>query len=207
VAEPLAVHQLSTFGEIVDMYVALNSHRFCAGVLLAASCLLLASGMGCSSKGDAHGSTAGNPLAANSLNSSPESGGQSLCSLLTDSEVREAIGPHGAGSNDVGNEWGLQGCRWTATTAQKVDGFPNGWFDAIEVAVFDKDRESWAREQAKGEPEKSFKKGSLFDSNYGELWFDCGRDRFCVVKAHTASGEKREQVALQVAKLVDSRLR
>ena len=66
--------------------------------------------------------------------------------MLTDDEVRDAIGPHGPGSSDLRNEYGLQSCWWTATTAQKFDAYPNGWFDSVEVVVFDKLRESWARE-------------------------------------------------------------
>jgi hypothetical protein len=164
------------------MRFAMDPHRLRAGVLLPASYLFLAAGIGCSSKESPRGLTAENSAAAETQDSSPDSGGQTRCSLLTDSEVQKAIGPHGSGASDVGNEWGLQSCRWTATTALKVEGFPNGWFDSIEVAVFDKDRESWARDQAKGDPETNFKKGSLFDSSYGELWFDCGHNRFCVVK-------------------------
>jgi Protein of unknown function (DUF3558) len=128
------------------------------------------------------------------------------CALLTDNEVQEAIGAHRPGSSDLNNEWGLQSCRWTATTAQKVDAYPDGWFDAVEVAVFDDLRVSWAQEQAKGEPVNGFVEGALFDDSYGDLWFTCARNRFCVVKVRTASGDKRAQHARHLSQLVENRL-
>jgi hypothetical protein len=127
------------------------------------------------------------------------------CALLKDDEVREAIGAHGAGVSDVGNEWGLQSCRWTATTAQKISGAD--WFDAIEVAVFEPDRESWAREQAKGEPVDDLIRGARYDSSYGELWFDCPGRHFCVVKARLASDAHRKETARRIAQSVLNRLR
>ena|SRR5262249_5739469 len=128
------------------------------------------------------------------------------CRLLTDAEVAEAIGPHRPGSIDLNNEWGLQSCRWMASTAQKIEGFPN-WFDLIEVALFNKEIDPWARQQAKGEPVDGFVKGALYDSTYGELWFNCAHDRFCVVKVHTASAKNRDQIARRLAELVEKRLR
>ncbi len=124
------------------------------------------------------------------------------CTLLTDAEVREAIGAHSAGVVDIGNEYGLQDCRWTATTAQK-----DGWHDSIDVTVFNPERTSWARGEAHGEPVKGFVPGALYDSSYGKLWFSCGRGQFCVVKARTYSGGKREQIALQLAQIIEKRLR
>ncbi len=134
-------------------------------------------------------------------------GERDRCALLTHAEIEGAIGPHKGGSTELGNEWGLQSCRWTATAAQKVEGSPAGWFDAIEVAVFDAARTPWARQQAKGMPVGGFVKGALYDGSYGELWFACAGDRFCVVKARTASGAKREQIANRLARLVEGRLR
>src|SRR5215472_17152444 len=78
--------------------------------------------------------------------STPDSGGPNRCGLLTDDEVRDAIGPHSAGTNDVTNEWGLQSCRWLTNSGQK-NATSSGW---IEVASFNREIESWAREQAKG---------------------------------------------------------
>jgi len=128
--------------------------------------------------------------------------GQKLCPLLSDDEIRAAIGPHDAGISDLNNLWGLQSCRWMATTVKK-----DGWKDSIEVALFRKDRESWAREQAEGEPVQGFVDGARYNSSSGDLWFNCARDRFCVVKARLASGKKREPVARQVAQLIVERLR
>ena len=129
------------------------------------------------------------------------------CALLTKAEVEGVIGANDGGHNELGNEWGLQSCRWTATTAQKISGFPDGWRDAIEVAVFDEARTSWAREQANGEPVADFAKHAVYDKSYGQLWFDCARTRYCVVKVRTASGARREQNARHLAELVEKRLR
>ena len=88
-----------------------------------------------------------------------------------------------------------------------MQGFADGWFDTIEVAVFDQAKTAWAREPAKGTVVVGFVKGALYDRSYGELWFDCARDRFCVVKVRTAWGAKREQIANHLAHLVEGRLR
>jgi hypothetical protein len=135
------------------------------------------------------------------------SGELNRCGLLTDDEVRDAIGPHQPGTSDLRSQWGTQSCRWVATTAQTVEDYPNGWYDSVEAAVFDKDKESWAREQARGEPVKDFVAGSQYDEMSGDLWFNCGRDRFCVVKARTNSPDNREQIARRLAKVVLSRVR
>ena len=174
-------------------------------ILATAVCLLSACGPAVPSA--ARVADSGGKGVSASQTQNTESGGLNRCALLTDDEVRNAIGPHGPGTSDLNNLWGLQSCRWIATTAQKAEGFPNGWFDLVEVAVFDSLRTSWARGQAKGEPVKGLIDGALYDNSYGDLWFNCGHDRFCVVKARTASANNREQIALQLAKLIEKRLR
>jgi len=139
--------------------------------------------------------------------SSSQRQGFDRCALLKDNEVEGVIGPHHPGNSDLNNMWGLQSCRWVATTAQQVDAYPNGWFDAIEVAVFDQEKESWARKEAKGKPLNGFVDGALYDESYGDLWFSCAHDRFCVVKVRTASGKNREQFAQRLSELVENRLR
>ncbi len=129
------------------------------------------------------------------------------CTLLTAAEIEGAIGPHGGGSSGLSNEWGLQSCRWTATLAQPIEGYPDGWHDAIEVAAFDAAAVPLIRQQVRGDPLAGFVAGATYDHLYGELWFDCPQGRLCVVKAHTASGDRREQIATQLARLVESRLR
>lgn len=129
------------------------------------------------------------------------------CALLTGAEIEQAIGSHNGGSTALDNQWGLQSCRWTSTRDQKVEGYPDGWFEAIEVAVFEEVAESWARGEADGEAVAGFVKGASYDHTWGELWFDCAGDRFCVVNARTASGDRRAQIALQLARLVEGRLR
>src|SRR5262249_43925023 len=97
--------------------------------------------------------------------------------------------------SDIYNEFGLQGCRWMATTG-----------DSVEVTVFFKERESWAREQAEGEAAQGFGKGALYDASNGMLWFDCPGWHYCAVKVRTARSEHREESARKLARLVMSRL-
>jgi hypothetical protein len=136
--------------------------------------------------------------------SSPD--GLDRCALLKDEEISTSIGAHRPGSSTFENEWGLQSCRWTATAAQRIQGYPDGWFDLVEVAVFFKERESWAREQAKGSAVQGLAPGAMYDASDGELWFDCAT-RYCMVKAQTARPAQREHIAHQLAQLVTSRLR
>jgi hypothetical protein len=135
------------------------------------------------------------------------SGELDRCGLLTDDEIVNAIGPHDGGSTSLSNEWALQSCRWTATRTQKMEGFPDGWHDAIELAVFDAAAAPLIRQQVRGDPVAGVVEGATYDHTYGELWFNCGRGGLCVVKARTASGDRREQIATQLARLADSRLR
>jgi hypothetical protein len=139
--------------------------------------------------------------------SAARSGELDRCALLTDGEIEEAIGPHDPGSSSLSNEWGLQSCRWTATRVQPLEGYPDGWHDAIEVAAFDAVAVPLIRQQVRGDPLAGFVAGATYDHTYGELWFDCPHGRLCVVKARTFSGDRREAIATQLARLVDSRLR
>lgn len=150
----------------------------------------------------------GSADSASSDSASTASAGElDRCALLTDDEIGEAIGPHGRGNSSLSNEWGTQSCRWTATRAQTMEGFPDGWHDAIEVAAFDAAAVPLVRQQVRGEPIAAFVEGARYDNTYGELWFDCPHGRLCVVKAHTVSGDGREQIATRLARLVESRLR
>ncbi len=128
------------------------------------------------------------------------------CALLTDDEIDAAIGPHGPGSSGLANEWALQSCRWTATLAQQVEGYPE-WHDAIEVAVFEAAVVPMVRQQIRGDPVSGFVPGATYDHLYGETWFDCPHGRLCVVQATTRSGDRRQQIVAQLARLVESRLR
>lgn len=167
------------------------------------------------STADVPGSASDNSSNLKRMSLSSQSEGINRCALLTDDEVKEAIGPHSPGMRDVSqltgkivsdNVWGFHTCQWTATTAQKFEGFPAGWFDKIELRVFDKDHASWAQTQAQGEPVKGFVEGALYDRSYGKLWFKCGHGEFCLLTADTAAGEKREAVALHLAELMEKRL-
>jgi hypothetical protein len=135
--------------------------------------------------------------------------GPDRCALLTDEEVTAAIGVHhggSIGSLERPSLWGAESCRWTAVAAREIAGYGT-WTDAIEVAVFDKTRESWHRSQAEGEPVEGLGAGALYNENNGELWFDCGDGRFCAIKAHTAAGEGRPELAQRLAKIVRGRMK
>ena len=145
-----------------------------------------------------------------------QGGGRAACDLLKDDEISRAIGAHSSGRPNVSdltgksvmtNTWGFQSCRWTATTAQQIEGFPNGWFDKVELKVFDKERSPSARTQAEGEPLKGLSEGARYDATSGRLSFNCGRDQYCVLNADTANGDKREQLASDLATLVQERLK
>jgi len=177
-----------------------------AGALAPTAVLLVACGRSGSApppiKGAADGSSPGVAAAAS------RDGGLNRCALLTDSEVQAAIGPHGPGTSGIEtNEYGLQSCRWAATATPKGPGVPEGWLDSIEVAVFDKDMESWAREQARGEPISGIGRGARYDATYGQLWFECAGDRFCMVKARTAIETNRQDIARRLAALVQGCLK
>ena len=129
------------------------------------------------------------------------------CTLVKDDEIKGAIGPHDVGSTGLSNEWGTRSCRWTATRAQPLEGNPEGWHDAIEVAVFEATEVPMIRQQVRGDPVAGSVPGATYDNSYGDLWFDCPGGRLCVVKARTFSGDRRQQIAAQLAALVHSRLR
>jgi len=105
------------------------------------------------------GSAADNSSNLKTSSSSSQIEGVDRCALLKDDEVEDAIGPHSLGMRDLSqltgktvtnNLWGFHTCQWAATTAQNSQGFPAGWFDKIELRVFDKDHASWAQTQAQG---------------------------------------------------------
>ena len=193
------------------------------GLSLTAFCLLSGCKHGASSSTvipDAQGMPGSNRPASQAASSaamtmsdlSSGSNGPNRCALLTDDEVKDSIGAHGAGVNAPGSGWGLQSCRWTAINGK--DGtdsdsiFTSDW---IEVGVFNPggigENASWAREQVEGDPVKGFVDGARYDSSSGDLWFECGHDRFCVVEAHIGSGEpRRAQTARHLAELVLKRL-
>ena len=178
---------------------------YSAALLVMAVCLLSGCNAGGPSPAQGQNLTGKNSSVSPAQDSAGQASGPNRCELLTDDEIRDAIGPH-----QVGKRWSqlfgrLESCRWTATTAQQIEGHPN-WFDSIEVVVYEKNPEYWAR-QAKGDPVKGFAEGALYDRSYGDLWFNCPSGRFCVVKMNTAAGETREQIALRLARLVERRLR
>ncbi|HEY6059975.1 MAG TPA: hypothetical protein VIV10_05270 [Gemmatimonadales bacterium] len=87
-----------------------------------------------------------------------------------------------------------------------MEGYPDGWHDMIEVAAFDAGVAPMIRQQVRGDPVAGFVAGATYDHTYGELWFECANGRLCVVKVRTASNDRREQIVMQLARLLNSRL-
>jgi hypothetical protein len=176
-----------------------------SGAVFLVACLSLLSGCNHS-----------DPLPSRMQEDPPAQGaGRSACDLLKDDEIQRAIGSHSSGRPNVSdmtgksvmaNMWGFQSCRWTATTAQQIQGFPNGWFDKIELKVFDKERSGAARKEAEGEPVKAFEE-ERYDATNGRLGFNCGHDQYCMLSADTANGDIREQLVRGLAALVRDRLK
>ena len=144
--------------------------------------------------------------AVTSIPPAADAGGD-RCQLLTDAEIEQAIGPHGPGHAGIPNEWGEQSCRWTATRSQAIDGYPNGWHDAIEAAAFNAFKSASARQMATGEPVAGFPGKAQFDKSYGQLWFECANGRMCAIGVNTNAGEHREEIATRLAHLLESRAR
>ncbi|CAN5624155.1 hypothetical protein BH20ACT2_BH20ACT2_15140 [soil metagenome] len=119
------------------------------------------------------------------------SGGPAECELLTDDEVDEAIGPHDPGAQD----FVFGGCVWVSTAGPDA----NGFVETVSVAVLSADEKDSITEP--GEPVSGPADGATYSDLHGELVFPCG-DGFCVVKAGTADGEGREDIALGLAELV-----
>ena len=128
------------------------------------------------------------------------------CALVKDSEIAEAIGPHEGGNAGLPNEWGNNSCRWTAKNAPAAKA-PEGWRDAIELAVFEGTMRSWAKDRMRGEPIAGGPANAQWDKSFGELWFECAGGRVCVVKVRTAASKQRKEFATKFAQLVESRLR
>jgi hypothetical protein len=183
-------------------------------LLIVALCLLSGCNRSGTSMATARDSSTGRDASAIAADLSGETSGPNRCALLTHDEVRDAIGPHAPGVNGVGNGWGLQSCRWIATSGKKDVAASDLIVasDWIEVGVFNPggigENASWAREQAEGQPVEGFVEEARYDLSSGTLWFDCVHDRFCAVQAHIASPEpRRRRVARQLAELVEKRLR
>jgi hypothetical protein len=104
------------------------------------------------------------------------------------------------------NEWGNNSCRWTAKNAPAAKA-PEGWRDAIELAVFEGTMVSWAKAHVRGEPITDGPANASWDKSFGELWFECAGGRVCVVKVRTAASKQRKEFATKLAHLIESRLR
>ena len=127
-------------------------------------------------------------------------------SLLKDDEIDKAIGPHEPGYTGVENLWGNNSCRWVAkhAPAQKA---PEGGRDSIELAVFEGSMRSWAQDKVRGEPVSGVAKNARWDKTQAEMWFECAGGRIGVVKVRTAASKLRQDVATQLTRSADGRLR
>lgn len=169
-------------------------------IQIAAICVAQTAWIGCNANSE--------PITAQSSETAAIGvGGLDRCALLTDSEVRDVLGEFRKDGQTLGNEFGLQGCRWTSTIAQKVQGFPDGWFDSIEATVFEKDREDWARKQARGAPIDVLGSSAVYDDNHGQVWFDCGKGHYCSLRARVNSPSKRRQISRSLALVVRDRVK
>jgi hypothetical protein len=175
--------------------LAMSSSQTCRYDLLVCALLLLS---GCGGDGSADKASKDGASAASSNEFD-------RCALLTKDDVAKAVGPNDGGSTGVENTWGTRSCRWTATRAQKIEGFPE-WHDAIEVAVFEAAEVPMIRQQVKGDPVAGVAPGATYDQSYGDVWFDCAAGRLCAVKVRTASSDGRKDTAIQLARLVHSRV-
>ncbi|GAA2071467.1 hypothetical protein [Actinomadura alba] len=120
------------------------------------------------------------------------------CKRLTKEEVAEAIGPNDGGKHD----YTFGGCVWTATSAK--EGAPEGFTEAIFASVLPKDQYESVAEI--GEPVSGLADGATYSANHGELWFPCRSGDFCGIKVRTASSDDRQETAIRLGKLLQSRL-
>lgn len=128
------------------------------------------------------------------------------CALIKDSEIEEAIGPHESGHAGLPNEWGNNSCRWTAKNAPSAKA-PEGWRDAIELAVLEGTMVSWAKDHVRGEAITDAPANARWDKSFGEIWFECTGGRVCVVKVRTAASKQRKEFATKLARAMEGRLR
>jgi hypothetical protein len=169
-----------------------------AAILGSALALVMACGGGGSGDPSPVGlpGTGGLPSAGGAGAEGPDSSDN--CKRLTKDEVAQAIGPNDGGKHD----YTFGGCVWTATSAK--EGAPEGFTEAIFAAVLPKDQYDSVAEI--GEPVGGIVDGATYSSTHGELWFPCRGGDFCGIKVRTASSDNRQEIAVRLAKLLQSRV-
>lgn len=116
------------------------------------------------------------------------------CDLLPESEVVQAIGPHDGGQHD----YQLGGCVWSSTAGEK-----DGLVEAIQATVLPAAQYEDVAEI--GEPVSGFGAGATYANLHGELWFPCRSGDFCGIKADISDPDRRQDVALRLGKVLQSR--
>lgn len=116
------------------------------------------------------------------------------CDLLTESEVVQAIGPHDGGQHD----YLLGGCVWSSTAGEK-----DGLVEAVHATVLPAAQYEAIAEI--GEPVSGFGAHATYANLYGELWFPCRSGDFCGIRADISDPGRREDIALRLGKVLQSR--
>ncbi|GII57253.1 hypothetical protein Pth03_56420 [Planotetraspora thailandica] len=148
----------------------------------------------CGGGGDSGGSSPVNLPSAVGLPGGEGSDSSESCKFLTEEEVTQAIGPNDGGQQD----YTFGGCVWTASSAK------DGINEAIFAAVLPKAQYESVAEI--GDPVSGFVDGATYAELHGELWFPCRGGDYCGIKARTADSDGRQEIALSLAKLLQSRV-
>jgi hypothetical protein len=116
------------------------------------------------------------------------------CSLLTEAELTEAIGPHDPPIRDPM----FGGCAWAGPA------IAGGQRATVNIAVLP----AMAFEQLAeiGAPVEGFGPGATYSQRHGQLWFPCKGDMYCGVRSNIDPVERRARVIRQLALLVKSRV-
>ncbi|MBF8193226.1 hypothetical protein ITP53_47670 [Nonomuraea sp. K274] len=122
------------------------------------------------------------------------SGSSESCKFLTEEEVAEVIGPSDGGQHD----YAFGGCVWTASSAN------GGINEAVFAAVLPKAHYESLAEI--GEPVSGLVDGATYAELHGELWFPCRAGDYCGIKVRTADSDGRQEIALRLAKALQSRV-
>ncbi|MEV4124393.1 hypothetical protein [Nocardia sp. NPDC049707] len=156
---------------------------------------VLAAVVSCGNGGDSRPTTSvGLPGTAPALPGATASGQGGECDRLTNSEITQAIGPHDGGQHD----YLLGGCVWSSTAGEK-----DGLVEAIHATVLPAAQYEAVAEI--GEQVSGFGAGATYANLHGELWFPCRSGEFCGIKAKISDPDRRQDVALRLGKVLQSR--
>ena len=117
------------------------------------------------------------------------------CTLLTDAEITDVIGPHGAAEADMY----FGGCAWYASVAPTETGFRPGVIVAVVPDIV------FRQVAHVGEAVEGFGSDATYDPTYGELWFRCRGEMHCGLKLQIADSDRRAEEARRLGLLVRER--